>query len=396
VKYDAVIVGSGPAGSVTAYYAAKNGANVLICERRAEVGAPVLCGEGISKQIDDFEMLRGTRRWIANNMDGAHVYSPDGTRVTLAAEKAGNETGYVIYREIFDQTLAQKAVHAGADIMMNTQVTGLLKENGKITGVKAQQFGKELTINADVVVGADGVDSKVGLWAGIPTTLKTMDLETCAQHTLSNVEVDKAYCEFYLGKQIAPGGYIWVFPKGDDIANVGIGVLASLHEAGNAKQLLDQFIDAHPNLKKGRPFRFLAGAVPVALPIESVADNLLLVGDAARHVDPITGGGLTTSLQGGQFAGETIAQAIEKKQFDRETLSVYETRWKEAFLRKLKRNYVVKEIFLDFDDKTINMLADSLKDYNFDEINTLGLVKALVSKHPTLLMKLKPLLKVSK
>jgi hypothetical protein len=55
---------------------------------------------------------------------------------------------------------------------------------------------------------------------------------------------------------------------------------------------------------------------------------------------------------------------------------------------------MVKEIFLDFDDKTLNMLADSLKDYNFDEINTLGLFKALVAKHPTLLMKLKPFIKL--
>ena len=396
MKYDTVIVGSGPAGSVTAYFAAKNGAKVLMCERRAEIGSPILCGEGISKQIDDFEMLKGNRRWIANNMDGAHVYSPDGTMVTLAAEKAGNETGYVVYRDIFDQSLAQKAAQAGTEIMMNTQVTGLLKEKGKIIGVKAKQFNKDIEIQADVVVGADGVESKVGLWAGLPTILKPYDLETCAQYTLTNVKVDRAYCEFYLGKQLAPGGYVWVFPKSDTVANVGIGILASLHEAGRAKQLLDQFIQARPHLKQGAPFRFLAGAVPVAMPIESVADNLLLVGDAARHVDPITGGGLTTALQGGQCAGETIAQAVDQQQFDKDTLFVYETRWKELFLRKLKRNYMVKELFLDFDDKTINMLADSLKDYNFDEINTLGLVKALVSKHPTLLMKLKPLLKFSK
>ena len=82
--------------------------------------------------------------------------------------------------------------------------------------------------------------------------------------------------------------------------------------------------------------------------------------------------------------------------FDEETLSAYETGWKEAFGRKLRRDYLVKEILLDFDDKTLNMLADSLKDYEFEEFSTLSLVKALVLKHPTLLMKLKPLLKVSK
>jgi len=371
MKYDCVVIGSGPAGSVTARFAAKNGAKVLIVERRQEVGVPVLCGEGISKKIDEWDMLEG-KRWIASDMDGARIYSPDRTCVTLSAEQAGNETGYVVYRDIFDQELARLAAREGAEIMMNTQATGLLKDRDKIKGIKVKHFDEEFEIEADIVVGADGVESKIGKWAGINTTLKPEDLETCAQYTLTNIDCKDAYCDFYLGRQIAPGGYVWVF-------------------------LLDNFIANEPRLQKGEPIRFLAGAVPVTNPVETtVQDNLLLVGDAARHVDPITGGGLTHCLEGGKIAGETIGMAVEKQQFDQEILSVYETGWKEAFAKKIKRNYMVKEILLDMDDKTLNMLADSLKDVKFDEISTLGLVKALVLKHPTLLMKLKPLMKVSK
>lgn len=394
MKYDVVIVGSGPAGSVTARFAAESGAKVLIIERRKEVGVPVLCGEGISRKIDEWNFLEGTR-WIASNMDGARIYSPDGTMVKLGAEMAGNETGYVIYRDIFDQELARQAIKAGAKIMMNTNATDLLKEKDKIKGIKVKQFDDEFEIEADIVVGADGVESKIGKWAGINTTLKPKDLETCAQYTLSNIECNDAYCDFYLGKEIAPGGYVWVFPKGKDVANVGIGILASLSESGMAKKLLDKFIENNSKLKSGEPIRFLAGSVPVSNPVETVRDNLLLVGDAARHVDPITGGGLTHCLQGGKIAGETIGDAVDKQQFDQETLSQYETGWKEAYSRKIKRNYMVKELLLGFDDKTLNKLADSLKDIKFEEISTLGLVKALVFKHPTLLMKLKPLMKIS-
>lgn len=394
MKYDVVVVGAGPAGSVTARFAAESGAKVLILERRQEIGVPVLCGEGVSRRIDDWGMLE-SKRWIASSMDGARIYSPDGTMVKLSADMAGNETGYVIYRDIFDQELARLAARAGAKIMMNTTAIGLLKDNDKIKGLKAKQFGEEFEIEADIIVGADGVESKVGQWGGIATKLKPKDLETCAQYTLSNVECKDAYCDFYLGKEIAPGGYIWVFPKGKDIANVGIGILASLSESGMAKKLLDKFIANDPRLKNGEPLRFLAGAVPVANPVETVRDNLLLVGDAARHVDPITGGGITCCLEGGKIAGETIGTAVETQQFDQETLSAYETGWKEAFGRKLKRNYLVKELILDFDDKTLNMLADSLKDYKFEELSTLSLVKALVLKHPTLLMKLRPLVKIS-
>jgi len=395
MKYDVVVVGSGPAGSATARFAAESGANVLIIERRQEVGVPVLCGEGISKKVDDFKVLEG-RRWIANNMEGARIFSPDGTMVKLAADMAGDETGYVLYRDIFDQELARGAIRAGAELMLNTCAVDVLKENGKVNGVKAKQFGEEFDIEADIIVGADGVESKIGRWAGMKTTLKPYDLETCVQYTLSNVEFDKEYCDFYLGKKIAPGGYVWVFPKGKDIANVGIGILASLSEPGMPLKLLDKFIDSHPELKKGEPLRFLAGAVPVAEPIESVRDNLLLVGDAARQVDPITGGGLMASIEAGEIAGETIGKAVGEQRFDKKMLSPYEEKLENTVYKKLKRNYVVKEIVLGMEDKTLNMLADSLKDYKFDELSTLSLVKALVLKHPSLLIKLKPLMKLSK
>ena len=144
------------------------------------------------------------------------------------------------------------------------------------------------------------------------------------QYTLTNIDIEEeGYCDFYFGKDFAPGGYIWVFPKGKDVANVGIGVLASLSAPGMAHRLLDKFIDLHPELKKGEAIRFLAGAVPVAEPIETVRDNLLLVGDAARHVDPITGGGLMLSIQGGKIAGETIGKAVETQRFDMEMLKEF-------------------------------------------------------------------------
>jgi len=391
MKYDVVVVGSGPAGCVTARFAAEAGAKVLIIERRAEVGVPVLCGEGVSRKIDDWDMLEG-KRWIAGRMDGARIYSPDGTMVKLSADMAGNETGYVVYRDIFDQELARRAVKAGVKIMMNTMAIGLLKEKDKIKGVKAKSFDEEFDIEADIVVGADGVESKIGQWAGINTVLKPMDLETCAQYTLTNVDCKDAYCDFYLGKEIAPGGYIWVFPKGKDVANVGIGILASLSESGMAKKLLDKFIEGDPRFKKSHPIRFLAGAVPVSNPVETVTDNLILVGDAARHVDPITGGGLTHCLEGGKIAGEVIGKAVKQKDFNKETLIEYENRWEESFGQKIKRNYLVKEILLDMDDKTFNYLAHELKDVKFDEISTHGLVKEVAKKLPVS-TKLKALIK---
>jgi len=328
-------------------------------------------------------------------MDGAKIFAPNDTVVTLSKEIAGDETGYVIYRDRFDKELARQAGKAGAQLLLRTEAFGLEKKKDNIKGVKVTQDDEIFSVDADVVVAADGVESKVGKWAGISTVLKPNDLETCFQYTLENVDYESDYCEFYLGKKRAPGGYVWSFPKGNGMFNVGIGILASLSSPGKAKQLIDKFIGDHPIYKNGIPVRVLSGAVPVAKPIETVANNLILVGDAARHADPITGGGLTTSLEGGKIAGEVLGQAVEQQKFDKQFLQTYETGWKEVFGQKLLRDYLVKEILLDFDDKTLNMLADSLKDYKFEEFSTLSLVKALVLKHPTLLVKLKPLMKLS-
>jgi digeranylgeranylglycerophospholipid reductase len=394
MKYDAVVIGSGPAGSVTARFAAEAGAKILIVERRAEIGVPVLCGEGISQKVDQFKVLEG-KRWIATKMEGARVFSPNGTKITLSAEYAGNETGYVIYRDIFDQELARGAAKKGAKILLNTNAIKLLKTNGKIKGVVVRHFDETFEIESDIIIGADGVESRIGKWAGIQTTLKPHDLETCVQYTLTNIDWNSPYCDFYLGKKVAPGGYIWVFPKGKDVANVGIGILASLSESGKALKLLDKFIASHPELKKGEPLRIITGADPVAKPIQSVKDNLILVGDAARQVDSITGGGLMHAIEAGKYAGETIGKAVNKQCFDMQTLSEYEAKWQTGFGKKLHRNYVAKEIMLKMDDKTLDMLADSLKDYKFEEFSTLSIIKALVTKHPSLLVKLTPLIKLA-
>jgi len=395
LKYDVVVVGSGPAGSVTARFAAEGGAKVLVIERRSEVGVPVLCGEGISRKIDAWNILEG-ERWVAGRMDGAYIFSPDKTRVVVDADSAGNETGYVVYRDIFDQTLAESAIKSGATYMMNTKAIGLIKKDGEIKGVVAEHFDEKIEIECKIVVAADGVDSKVAQWAGINTILKPHDLETCAQYTLTDIDVEHAYCEFYLGKKIAPGGYIWVFPKGKRIANVGMGILASLSTPGKVKELLDDFIEKDPRLNKGKNLRFITGAVPVANPADqTVADNLILVGDAARHVDPITGGGLTHCLEGGKIAGEVIAKSIKKKDYSAKFLQEYEDGWKNAFGQKITRNYLVKEMMLDMDDKTFNRLADALSKVKFDEISTHGLIKE-VAKHVPISKKLSALIKFRK
>ena len=215
MDYDVVVVGAGPAGSMTARFAAEGGANVLMIEKRQEIGSPVRCGEGIARHFLEECKIPYDRKWVATEVKGAKVVSPCGNVFKIDERHAGNEVGIVIERDIFDKTLAKHAAQAGADILVKTTATGLLKEDGKVTGVHVKQLDKEFDVKAKVVVAADGYESQVGRWAGIKTLLKAEDVTGTLQYRLTNIQKDEdfpEYCEFLLGS-IAPGGYIWVFPK---------------------------------------------------------------------------------------------------------------------------------------------------------------------------------------
>ena len=325
--YDIVVVGAGPGGSSAAMHAALNGAEVLLLEKRQEIGSPVRCAEGVGKKGLERCGIKPDPKWIASEMKGAKLHSPNGTVVELSEELAGNEVGYMLERKIFDRELAAMAADAGADIMIKTMATDLMLEKEK-TRLEVLTSGKRIEVEADLIIAADGVESKVARWAGIDTTLKPSDVESCVQYLMAGVECDPKYAHFYIGSCYSPGGYTWVFPKGGSKANVGIGVQSSripISERGFAKILLDRFIKERPSISKGKRIEIIVGGVPVSGPkYETVADNLLVVGDAARHANPATGGGIINAITGGKLAGEIGAEAVKEHNFSQEFLSKYE------------------------------------------------------------------------
>lgn len=226
MKCDLVVVGAGPGGSMAAKTAADSGLDVVLLEKRQEIGDPVRCAEGVGKRVLT-EMVRPDPSWIAAEVKGARIYAPDGTSIVMSEDKAGAEVGYVLERKIFDRALAMDAARAGAKVLVKTRALGLLRRDGLPCGVSAMLIGEPMRIEAPLIIGADGIESKVGRWAGIDTALKPKDIEVCAQFLVQDQGIDDEYCEFFLGNSIAPGGYVWAFPKGRNLANVGLGVQGS-------------------------------------------------------------------------------------------------------------------------------------------------------------------------
>jgi digeranylgeranylglycerophospholipid reductase len=393
LKYDVVVVGAGPGGSMTAWNAAKGGAKVLLLEKRQEIGSPIRCGEGMAKIWLNELGLKPDKSWIAHEVEGARIFAPDGSCLTVNEKLAGNECGYVINRDDFDQYLAFEAARAGADIMVKTMATSVMKEGNKVVGVKARSGLEDLEIQAKITIGADGFESQIGRWAGIDTNLKLRDLNSCFEYVMVDIECDPRYNDFYLGSA-APGGYVWVFPKGKDLGNVGIGVNRSkMKKGGEAKMYLDKWIQNHPGIDKGKRVEKIAGAISCNMPIDKTVDNgIMLVGDAARQIDPLTGGGIATSCQAGQIAGRVCAEAVKANDFSEKFLIRYDKEWRKKFENKLIRNYVAKEKLIDLSDDIFNKAVKALSETTLEKITTFEILKALERKYPELVKELEELL----
>ncbi|MCL7413185.1 MAG: NAD(P)/FAD-dependent oxidoreductase [ANME-2 cluster archaeon] len=386
-RYDVIVVGAGPGGSMTARTAALEGLDVLLIEKRQQIGDPVRCAEGVNKEYLK-EYIKPDPAWISAEVKGSKIYSPDGTLVEMSEELSGAEVGYVLERKVFDRALAREAALAGAEVMIKTRATGLLIEDGFVKGIQAEHMGNQYTIKADIVIGADGVESKVGRWAGIDTTLKPRDMCTCAQYVITDFTIDPDFCEFFLGNKIAPVGYVWVFPKGSNLANVGIGITGHMSGKGKALELLDEFI--HKRFPDCRKIELIVGGVPVCGSIDrTVANGLMLVGDAARQSDPVTGGGIFNAMWAGDIAGKVAANAIRRSDVSAESLQEYEKAWRAELGRDLNMSLVVKERFTRMTDDELNTLAHSLEGVDLRSTTLIGLVWALFKANKKLLWDLR-------
>lgn len=376
-RYDVVVVGAGPAGTTCARFAASRGASVLVLEKDRDVGMPVRCGEAVSNRSLE-EIVDIDPRWIAATIRRFRLVSPSGH--VVEPDLGGH--GYVLERRLFDYDLARLAVEAGAEVHTKCYVDGLLPDGaGGWKGVSLLWKGEARTVEARVIVGADGVESRVGKWAGVDTTTHMRDMETCAQMTLSNVDLEDDACEFYFGNDTAPMGYLWVFPKGNGMANVGVGISGMASKKKAAIRYLQEFVQRR--FPGAGVLTTVAGGVPCATTVETlVRGNVVLVGDAAHQVNPMSGGGITSGMRGGKFAGEAIARALETG--DLSLLQEYPRRWKKELGAKHDTYYRMKAAVYKFPDATLDDIAINVLKLREDKRTIWGVFRTALRHQPGL------------
>jgi digeranylgeranylglycerophospholipid reductase len=259
----------------------------------------------------------------------------------------------------------------------------MTRDNGR-WAVRLQGARGEETVRARVVIGADGVETMVGRWASLDTRVPARDMESCAQYVVQGIDFDPDAIYLQFGENVAPGGYAWIFPKGVGVANVGLGIVALKSDGRSARQYLDDWIARR--YPRGARTSYTVGGVIVHTTVkQTVTDGVILAGDAAHMINPLSGGGIVNAMKAGRLAGQTAAEAIRAGDTSASRLSRYHDTWMKLLGDDHLKYYKIKQALEQLDDEFYNKLARTANGIAPDK-RTLGrvFVHALV-KHPSLI-----------
>tara|TARA_B100000029_G_C17607696_1_gene968042 strand:+ start:4146 stop:5327 length:1182 start_codon:yes stop_codon:yes gene_type:complete len=379
-KFDVIVVGGGPAGTTAARYAASGGLKVLLLEKDRDIGVPVRCGEAVSDEgLRIF--LNPDPRWIKSEITKMRLISPNNHIIDMDLSKKG----YILDRRVFDYDLAQYASNEGARIICKAYVNGLLFNNDKVAGVKGKFSDEPFQLKSKIVIAADGVESRIGRWAGLNTVVKMKDMESAIQKTISGIKLDENRFDFYLSRELAPGGYLWIFPKGPNSANIGLGVSGIHSRYRSAQRYLDSFLEK--TFPDGSVLSSTMGGVPCSKTMKKfIADGLMLAGDSAHMVNPVTGGGIIPGMRGGMLAGKMAVKAIKAGDTSERFLSEYEKEWYKIGGRNHERFYKIRNVINNLTDNDLDVIAKSIEKINPNERTISKLFQKAVFKKPALIM----------
>jgi digeranylgeranylglycerophospholipid reductase len=207
-----------------------------------------------------------------------------------------------------------------------------------------------------LVIAADGVESRVGRWAGLKTHTNPTHMGSCFQFLLENIKIDTTNFDMYISEKYAPGGYAWMFPKSENSANVGLGISGLYGHHKTAEQYLSDFVETFfPGSKIVSSTR---GGIPCSGGIKKIIDDgLIICGDAAHMLNPITGGGIVNALRSGNVAGNTAIDAINKGCTEERFLIPYLETCKKRIVKNNRNLFVLQRTLYGFTEAELDKIA---------------------------------------
>ncbi|MBD3392674.1 MAG: geranylgeranyl reductase family protein [Chitinivibrionales bacterium] len=381
--FDIVIIGAGPAGLAAArqLVSPSGSPRVLLVDKSTPWKHPIPCAEGVfcpqfHQAIDPKES------WIRFTIDRAVFHSPNHSSLVYQ----DINKGYIIDRARMQKDLADECGHNGAECAFERQVTQVEKFGDD--GTRRVTFGDGECVSARVVIDCSGPLSSLG--RGEPIHCKPMDLEVAYLAHIRTSSVDTDTVHIHAGKDIAPGGYAWTFPRTRRSANVGIIVGSPFRAKANVRRLLECFLKEHfPDSSVEQAF---AGTIPCSYGRKTLATyGLIKAGDAASTVNPISRAGISEAMLSGSMAG-TCALAMLGAGTKKKMAAVckeYEKAWYEKRGKRHARLAKVKNSLAKVPDSDYNRAAESLSTVPRKQLTMSRIFSVSLARFPRLVWALR-------
>lgn len=318
--FDAIVIGAGPAGLNATLHLlkARPKPSVLLVDKHAPWEKPIACAEGVwCEPLNDAITVK--KEWIRLYISKAVLHSPGGNTITYIDK----DKGCIINRPRMQSDMASQCVERGAIPWYDCRVTDIGPDDGAARTVR---FENGACVLARIVIDASGPVSSFGKKEKI--LCKPPDLEPAYFAIAENVGIESDAIHVYLGREIAPGGYAWAFPRENGTANVGLVVGKQFAAKADIRKLLESFLrNMYPPAVVVRRF---AGAIPCeAIPAPIALPRLFKAGDAASTVNPVSRAGITEALFSGGLAGEFGLSMLHAKSTEciRRICGEYQDAW---------------------------------------------------------------------
>ncbi len=379
--HDCAVIGAGPAGSTCARYLAKKGFSVILLDRY-EFPRDKPCGGGFAyKLLDEFPYLRKHEPELIEGICKVGVVHSPNRRVILR----GRVEMAVTRRSVFDNTLVQEAIDAGAEPAFGKQAKDVVIKHDGVT----IELSSGNTVRSRVVVGADGVNSVTARTTGLHRRWAHNSVTPCrvAEVPMATDEIDRIYgiereYHFFANLEGRPG-YAWIFPKRSTV-NLGLGVVAT-HASGLPSQFnrFVGYLTSRGMLDKAfNPSAAKGALVPTGGTLDrTYTDRCILIGDSAGFVNPLTGGGISYAMHAARYAAHVIGNALESSDVSADRLSEYQDLWWEDFGGLLNQMVKVQKILTS--PYTDLFFEIGKRDEKIQEIVTLSMAESTESRTDT-------------
>lgn len=352
MNYDVVVVGAGPIGGFVSKRISEKGYSVAIIEEHQTIGKPVQCAGLVSPRTIEIANIKN-RNVVLNSIRGANIYTPSGHKISFEARE---DRGIVIDRTAFDREIVDGAVKAGVDILSSSKAIDAKKTDDGIA-VKIRQGNNTINVNCHILIGADGVQNHVARWFKLSTAKEIL---SGFGAEITNLELNKNFVNVFIGREVAPGFFSWLIPINENTARVGLCVSSAKHPAKYYFEALFKNPVWKDLLKNGKITEYIAGGIPLGIPKKTYADNVMVVGDAACQVKPLSGGGIYAGLLCAGHCGDIAVKALESRDFSKRTLTAYQRMWHKEIGREIRIGMLLRKAFLKFTDRDLEELFNLL------------------------------------